>query len=289
MNIVKLSNDLGNQMFQYAFYLALKARNGNVGIDISELLNRKNFHKFGLGDVFCISPRIIRPEELALFADTSKGFFANLRRFLFGKKKVHGSIYKEKGCEYDASVWEKDNTYFEGFWQSAKYFDKVDKEVREQFQYDSPLTEVDKAIADAASSCESVAIHVCRGSSKNKKYWKEVGSVCTKDYYGWAIASMRQQLGENIHFFIFSEEPVKDEFNMPNTTFIDWYKGEESYNNLRLMSLCKHNIIANNAISWWAAYLNENPDKIVIAPKKWYRTIPAPDIYPADWIQVAID
>ena len=76
---------------------------------------------------------------------------------------------------------------------------------------------------------------------------------------------------------------------LSNVTYIDWNKGPESYLDIRLMSLCKHNIIANNADSWWAAYTNTNPDKIVIAPQRWFRSTPTPDIYPQGWNTIPID
>ncbi|NUN81029.1 alpha-1,2-fucosyltransferase, partial [Bacteroides ovatus] len=71
-------------------------------------------------------------------------------------------------------------------------------------------------------------------------------------------------------------------------TLCDWNptSGKQNYLDMQLMSCAKHNVIANSTYSWWGAWLNENSDKIVIAPKRWFNKIVTPDILPEQWIKI---
>lgn len=292
MNIVRISAGLGNQMFQYAFYLALKAENEETGIDISDFKYRKYHNGYELEKIFNISPLVLEESQVKEIADTSKSLLDCIRRDIFRRKRqVKGTIYTEKGIFYDDSVWNRENTFFQGFWQSWKYFDKIHDQVISQFQFKTPLSVINKAVADAMKQCESVSIHIRRGDYTKKRRWNEIGSICSLDYYGWAMANIRQQLGEDVHYFVFSDDMawVRKNLKIPNATYIDWNNNGDSYIDMQLPSLCKHNIIANSSFSWWGAYLNQNPDKIVIAPNKWYRNNPTPDLLLPSWTQVAID
>ena len=68
--------------------------------------------------------------------------------------------------------------------------------------------------------------------------------------------------------------------------YVDWNKGQESFRDMQLMSLCKHNIIANSSFSWWGAWLNQNKDKVVMAPKDWMNKRVANDPICKDWIRI---
>lgn len=291
MNLVRISGGLGSQMFRYAFYLAQKAKNPDCAIEISYYLYHKD-ERYELNDVFPVLPVILSTEEVLECADVSQTFWARLRRALFGaKKNLAATPYIEKSKDFDPDVFDRHLTYFCGAWQSWKYFDAVVDEVRKAFKFKRPLSSMNAAVADAMAQCESVSIHIRRGDRLEKKAWNEMGSICSLDYYNWAIANVRQQLGDEVHFFVFSDDIAwaRENLKIEDVTYIDWNKGGDSAVDMQLMSLCKHNIIANSSFSWWAAYLNANPDKIVIAPARWYRSVPTPDILPPYWIQIPID
>lgn len=292
MNIVKISAGLGNQMFQYAFHLELQHNNESPTIiDISEFQYRKHHQGYELKKVFNIVATYATKDDTRYIADVSKSFWAQIRRNVLKIPiKTHGKLYKENGFNYQPAVLEMKDTYMQGFWQSWKYFDNISDKVIETFSFKTPLSLENKICADAIIGCESVSIHVRRGDYTKKRRWEEIGSVCSLDYYNWAIAHIKEQI-KSPHFFIFSDdiEWVRKNLLLDNATFIEWNKGAESYNDMRLMSLCKHNIIANSSFSWWGAYLNANLDKIVIAPAKWYRNTPTPDIIPPSWITLPID
>ena len=293
MNVVKITAGIGNQMFQYAFYMALRAQNHDTAIDISDFMYRRNRFATKLSDIFTITPNIITPDQLHDFVDASSSLAARFRRSVLGiHRNVPGSVFRQQNFDFDESVFSRFNTYFIGLWQSWKYFAAVDADVRAQFNYITPLDRINQVVAEAMQQSESVAIHIRRGDISRRSQFAEIGSVCTYDYYNWAIASIRQQLGdEGVHFFVFADDTkwAHSTLQLSNVTYIDWNKGPESYLDIRLMSLCKHNIIANNADSWWAAYTNTNPDKIVIAPQRWFRSTPTPDIYPQGWNTIPID
>lgn len=290
MNIIRISAGLGNQMFQYALYLSLREINPDIAIDISEFKYRKHHQGYELERIFNITPKVASELEVAKMVDTSKAFWATLRRKLFGTKIANGTYIKESGFNYQEGFAQMQDTYFEGFWQSYRYFEQIVSLIRKEFSFKEPLTERNQECAEQISSTESVSIHIRRGDYTKSRRWQNIGSICNSDYYNWAMASMNASI-PNAQYFIFSDDIkwVRENLNIPNATYIDWNSGAASYNDLRLMSLCKHNIIANSSFSWWGAYLNNNEDKIVIAPSKWYRDTPTPDLLPPSWITIPID
>lgn len=288
MNIVRLSGGLGTQMFQYAFALALKAKgNDDIRIDTRSVGNE------AITKVFSTTIPKASGNEIKRTADIGGGWLSAIRRTIFGKsRKSTGFIEIERDFTFKKEMLEKTDTYFKGLWQSWKYFDDISEIIHKEFTFGTPVHALDQACIEAMENGESVAIHIRRRKNISKAKSKDIGSICSPDYYNWAIASIRQQIGENVHFYLFSEdmEWVKKTFPLKDATYVDWNtKGKIHYNDLRLMTHCKHNIIANSAFGWWAAYLNNNPDKIVIAPSIWRRSTPTPDLMPQWWVQLPID
>ncbi len=290
MNIVRISAGLGNQMFQYALYASMREVNPDIAIDITEFKYRKHHQGYELQKIFNVNPTIATEKQIAQLSDSSKSLWASMRRKIFGVKKCDGIVIKECGFNYIPNLQQSKDCYFEGYWQSYKYFENIDEIVRSQFKFLEPLAGKNVSCAAEIQSVESVSIHIRRGDYTKSRRWQNIGSICNTDYYNWAIASMESSV-ENTRYYVFSDdiEWVRRNLNIPNATYVDWNSGEDSYNDMRLMSLCKHNIIANSSFSWWGAYLNSNEDKVVIAPSKWYRDTPTPDILPPSWITIPID
>ena len=291
MNIVRISAGLGNQMFQYAFYLSMKSRKADTLIDISEFKYRKHHQGYELEKIFNINPSYATEKQVAEIADVSKSLPAVIRRDFFKKSlNVQGKLYRESGFNYVPELHEMENTYFQGFWQSWRYFDNIETEIRDNFTFITPLSGRNKELSEKIKNRESVAIHIRRGDYTKKRRWDEIGSICNLDYYNWGIAHINEFV-ENPLFIIFSDDIqwARENLILPESIFVDWNTGTESYNDMRLMGLCRHNIIANSSFSWWGAFLNPNPDKIVIAPGKWYRHTPTPDLIPSGWITLPID
>ena len=102
-------------------------------------------------------------------------------------------------------------------------------------------------------------------------------------YYHMAIKMMLKRVKDPTFLFFSDDmEWVKENIHVPNAIYVDWNTGKESWQDMYLMSMCNHNIIANSSFSWWGAWLNNHKDKIVVSPK-WDE-----EIIPEEWIQVEI-
>lgn len=284
--IVRFDGGLGNQMFEWAFAKAIEKSTG-----IKTLMDMSFFKK-----------RYARPYELGIFnLDVKKveGFWSNLkidlmwrfRRKLRGKRFLSTYIYEEPHFEFDPEVFNvKPDTYIHGFFQSEKYFTNIEQELRDDFKFKPTPDEANQAFIDKINSTNSVSLHIRRGDYVQKKRYQQKYATCSLDYYKRGVEYIGGKC-ENPILFIFSDDPVwvKENLNLPyECVFVDNNCGSKSYEDLRLMSLCKHNIIANSSFSWWGAWLNNNKEKIVIAPKKWFNDekVVQTDVIPSNWIKL---
>lgn len=138
----------------------------------------------------------------------------------------------------------------------------------------------------------SISLHVRRGDYENNSSAKRLhGGICTLNYYKQAIELVASRI-KNPVFFIFSNDLKWARENLElekyKQVLVNLNKGNNSYKDMYLMSKCKHNIIANSSFSWWGAWLNANPKKIVICPKRWYnnKRLDSKDIVPESWIRI---
>jgi len=275
MKIVNISGGLGNQMFQYAFLLALRDATGDeVLMDTSKFATYNLHNGFELDKVFNISARSATKEELKRVTRYTENYKLSriLRKFLPNKKTE--VVEPMPTCPYNSNIFEeaKGDKYYEGIWQNYKYFDQVRPLILKEFIFQQPLSEKNTAYSQKFSNNLTVSMHIRRGDYLLHKNY--IG-LCGVDYYELAIARVFYKYGLNVNFAIFSNDMEWCEQNivplLHDATYdlVDWNKGVESYNDMRLMSACRVNIIANSSFSWWAAYLNQTPNKEVIAPAKW--------------------
>lgn len=166
-----------------------------------------------------------------------------------------------------------------GEWHSEKHFKKYEDVIRKELT----LTTDQKL-----SSENSVSIHL-RGTDYVRGNKSAFHGTCTPEYYSRAIEDIRQKVS-NSHFYIFTDdiEWAKNHIAFPEPFTLVSDTTKAPHVELALMSSCRHNIIANSTFSWWAAWLNPNPGKIVVAPKKWFADEKASnsDILPSSWIQM---
>ena len=181
-------------------------------------------------------------------------------------------------------------TYFSGYWQTEKYFLPIEDKIRLAFKFDL------KKVNDRTNSLllemkpqNAVSIHIRRGDYEYDLNAKEVlGGICDMEFYKKSIHYICEK-NKDPFFYIFSDdcEWVMEHFSfLLNSSIVDWNKKADSWQDMMLMSQCKHNIIANSSFSWWGAWLNSNPQKIVIAPSKWFNNFDALDIVPESWIRI---
>lgn len=271
MIIVKLTGGLGNQMFQYAF--ARRIAHNHKALLKLDILGFESYklHKYSLG-AFNIREDFASPEETRTLM---------VQTHIREKKKFH----------FDPEMLKlPDNVYLEGSWQSEKYFANINSVIRQEFRVKTPQTGKDKKLAEQIASCQSVNLHVRRGDYISDPQTNQVHGNCSLDYYFRCIEYLRQKV-KNPHFFIFSDDPEWAGNNLKLSypmTLVNHNKANKNYEDLRLMSQCKHHIIANSTFSWWGAWLNQNPRKIVLAPKRWFRNndYNPKDLIPDKWIKV---
>jgi hypothetical protein len=249
--IVKLYGGLGNQMFQYAAARRLAiVNNGLLKFDM-RYFNLPVKHDYALNH-FNIVEQIATGEEIS-----------HLIRI--------GGLVQEKSLFFDPNILKLGrDVYLEGYWANEKYFKDIESTIRQEFTVKYPLTDVNKQLAAEIKNCNSVSLHVRRGDYLDPR--PNPCYLVPLDYYYEAVKRAVDQLAD-IHIFFFSDDPdwVQQnlKFNIP-TTLIRHNGEKKNYEDLRLMSLCNHHIIANSTFSWWGSWLSDNPNKIVFASSKWY-------------------
>lgn len=287
MIVVKIIGGLGNQMFQYAYAKVLSHKGYEVKIDTSEFDTYKLHGGFQL-DKYDIDLEVSTTKENNAFY--KKNIFFYIRNKL---KLLPRKIIKESDLSFCKKFLEiEDNRYIIGYFQCAKYFKEIKPILIQQFQISQPVTsytlDMKQAICNEKNSC---SLHVRRGDYI-KKNNVNIHGVCSLDYYQHAINMINNQSKHGVKYFIFSDdiEWVKDNLVVENAIYIDSKEKRLPHEDIYLMSLCNHNIIANSSFSWWGAWLNQNQEKIVIAPKKWFENAKmqkqAKDIIPNTWIKI---
>jgi hypothetical protein len=195
--------------------------------------------------------------------------------------------FRERNFNFDSAVLDlPDNTYLDGYWQSYLYFEDVADLIRFEATPSLPAGPKDMVVSQAIIRAESVSVHVRRGDYVRLKTAASVHGTCSPEYYLTAMATVAS-LVPNAHFFVFSDDPewTRRHLTPPGpTTFVDHNGPEAAFQDLRLMALCKHNVIANSSFSWWGAWLNPGKEKVVISPKLWFADgRPTPTLMPSKW------
>ncbi|MFZ2072726.1 MAG: alpha-1,2-fucosyltransferase [Minisyncoccia bacterium] len=288
MIISRISGGLGNQMFQYAIGRALAIKNDTeLALDISSY--HTDYHKSAPRS-FILDNFNIRAQILNLNAS----LMAKVERYLIKIVDRYKPINKrkyiiEETFEFSPAVLDAGpNIFISGVWQSEKYFQTIESDIRKEFTLKEPLShESLKFDSIINANKESVSIHIRRGDYVSNTSTLKKHGVCPPEYYAEAIELIFKKL-KTPKFFIFSDdiEYAQSIINTPETTYISSPKIPD-YEELVLMSQCKHNILANSTFSWWGAWLNANHNKIVIAPKKWFTTVASTkDLIPENWIRI---
>jgi hypothetical protein len=304
MIITRLLGGLGNQMFQYAAGLALaEARRTVLKLDVSWYRHHEEFeahNRYAL-DCLNVSAHFATREEI----DRLKGFAVTrterwsaalarglrMRRLAESLTPRGSSIVQSSPTSFDSSFADlPDNSYLEGMWQSSRYFESIAGLLRLHFSFRYPQSRAVAEMAARIRSGPSAALHFRRGDyEQNKAFKREIGVVDLAYYHRAVTAILARE--PNATFYIFSDqlEVVRREFTpaAPHV-FVDVTEAWHSWDKIRLMSTCDHIAIANSTFSWWAAWLNPAPDKVVIAPDPWFAQTPSDscDIVPAQWLRI---
>jgi len=272
MIIVRLKGGLGNQMFQYALGRVLSLKfDTRLKLDTYFLnLNIKGVTKRNYDlDVFDIK------------AEVSNNIFTSFFLSLFKYKR-------EKGFHFDEDVMNVGgDVYLDGYWQSPKYFKGFEDAIKRDFKLKNIPAKNIQDLEGEISSTDSVCIHVRRGDYVGNK----VHETISLDYYksGLEIISQKTNVKK---IYVFSDDIkwCRENLSFPKpTVFVDEsFAGEKGEGHMYLMSKCKNFIIANSSFSWWAAWLCDYNDKIIVCPKKWFtdESIDTSDLIPKEWIKI---
>ena len=309
MIIINIKGGIGNQFFQYSLGRKLSLLNNtelkfDTSLFSEDLFDRKfklNIFKTR-GDVATRNEiNKIKGKEkksklnkklMYNFAPLSKVyrmFYWRYHRLTYFRKPVVNEFIHHK---YDSNILKvKDDSYLDGYWAQEKYFKDIRHILLQDFEIKAEYETVEyiKLRNEIVLNDCSVSIHIRRGYAK-REIDLNIFGVLSIEYYKKAIQYINENI-KNPTFYIFSDdiEWVKNNLNpRVKHKFLN-FGSDGAYLELKLMSLCKHNIIANSTFSWWAAWLNENTDKIVIAPLRWYemktyqKSYEKGDLIPETW------
>ena len=283
MIIVKLIGGLGNQLFQYAAARRLAEKHSTIlKLDITGF--EKDKHCLRTYNLHCFYIH----ESLATNAEINLIQWNLFNRL---KHKLSSSDGTEKQFDFDPKILDApNNILLDGYWQSEKYFADISDILRREFVVKYQQDAQSQMFSDRIQSTESVSLHVRRADYVQNALTNKIHGTCDQDYYDRAIRYIAERVNHP-HFFIFSDEPewVKDNLKIGfPMTVVDCNDASRNYEDLRLMSTCKHNIIANSSFSWWGAWLNPNPDKLVITPEQWFndKKRNTKDLIPEQWVKM---
>lgn len=294
MIITRLEGGLGNIMYQYALGRHLAHKNGApLKFDVH------SFESNPLGDYSFALEAFGIDIRNNLATDKEIRWFKRFQRrpgrkwFLYNKLIADRSRYmQERQYNFDPDVLAvTDPAYLHGWWQTEHYFLPIRDLLLEDFTVRTPLSQRNKEVWDAMQSTDSISIHIRRCDYVKNPVTRAWFGELTKQYYDEALAQITPHLTVP-NLFIFSDDIIWAEQNMRfpyPSTYVSWNTEDLGHEDLRLMSAAKHNIIANSTLGWWGAWLNRNPEKIVVAPAKWFRNAPKnneQDLVPKSWIRV---
>lgn len=272
--IVKIHGGLGNQMFQVALMKALELKFPKFKV-YGHIACMNHHNGFEVNSVFKNVTIDIVPLKLfhLLPSDSlTKKLIRKLRLKL--KLKSNRNYYYEKVLGFHENVFQQHcPVYFDGYWQSEKYFESIKDEIKRIFTF--PLDTMPQKIRDMKNKIESglsCSIHVRRGDYLT---WASsaLGGACTDEYYRSALSQMRMKFGQ-ITFYIFSDDRswCKEFFNEKDCIVVDVIENQnDAFWDMYLMGLCEHHILANSSFSWWSTWLGKNgKNNHTIVPKKWF-------------------
>lgn len=270
MIVTQLIGGLGNQLFQYAIGRHLAMINmAELRLDLSEFATYE-LHAYSL-DHLNVRARPASPEDIA-----------PLR-----------VVREERYFHFDPGFRDYgDGVYLKGYWQTEQYFAAIADVIRIDLQVRHPIAGRSLKLATEMAESNSVSVHVRRGDYTPNTYTDQVLEALDLDYYARALRALAQD-ERGLRCFVFSDDHawVKENLQLGHpTVYVDHNAADRNYDDLRLMSRCRHNIIANSSFSWWGAWLNPNPGKRVFAPRQWLsanaRTLVARDIIPMSWTRI---
>lgn len=236
-------------------------------IDISAFKNFKLFDYFL--DRYLIDIERETEENLSLYK--SSNIIAKLKRKI---GLTNQNLIKETIFFFSNKLLSpKNNSYIQSYFQNEKYFFKIRDTILSQISLKNSLSAYGVNIQKKISACNiSCSIHIRRGDYVTTRATNKVHGVLNMNYYKNSIKLLEKRFSKNIHFFLFSDDIkwVVNNLKIKNCTFVLNELNKDPNEDIFLMSLCDHNITANSTFSCWGAWLNTNPEKMVMSPQRWF-------------------
>lgn len=291
MILARLQGGLGNQLFQYAAGRRLAhVRGAKLRLDVSALddprLRKPRRYEL---EALNVATEVAGADDLARVRREPKGLVERVRERLAGGGNGF-RVVREAHFHFDPAVLDlPDDVYLDGYWQSARYFADVADRIRREVTPKAPLTGRNAELAKEIEGCHAVSVHVRRGDYLTDPAVLAMHGVCGPEYYEMALAHVGERVAEPV-FFVFGDDAdwARRSVRAPGRMVIVDHNGpEHPAEDLRLMALCRHHVIANSTFSWWGAWLNPRPDKIVVAPERWFGSDrwDTRDLIPAEWVR----
>jgi hypothetical protein len=292
MVVTKITGGLGNQMFQYAFGRRLSLQwNVPLKLDMSELesgrlTTSRNYelHHFNVVQDFANAGEL-KAVKLDLHGRVMNKLLIGIQEKVWRIKSSH---FIENGNVTALQAGNARPVYLDGYWQSEKYFIQYADIIRKEFTVKDEWDDQNKQILNSILNADAVSIHIRRGDYVTNAVTNKFHGTCDIDYYQKAIALVEERIEAPVYYIFSDDLPWAKEhlvFNKGTAHFVD-SNADAAFMDIMLMSNCKYNIIANSTFSWWGAWLNNNPGKLVIAPKKWFNHKDDSDIIPDTWMKI---
>lgn len=275
MIIVRINGGLGNQLQQYALSEKLRLLGKNVKLDISwftDNVEKLSYRDLELNYFPNVTYEICSEEEKKQILGNRNKVVKVLEKLNLKEKR----LYVEHQM-YDETIFSMDNVVLEGYFACEGYYADIIPHLQEKLRFPKSGNKENDVLANLIQNTESVSLHIRRGDYLNPENKSIFDGICTDAYYEQAIQRMKNCV-KDAHFYIFSDDPeyARGHYNGEEYTVVDINHGQDSYFDMYLMSLCKHNICANSTFSFWGARLNQNAAKHMIRPLKqrnncdWY-------------------
>lgn len=290
MIVSSIIGGLGNQMFQFAAARALALDRGQaIKLDTSGFENYKLHQGFQLQQAFNGQFDVASKAEVnVLIGWQSAPLVQKILSLPMAAPLRKDSLIIEPHFQYwDGIRNAPKDCYLRGYWQSEKYFQDHATAIRTDFSFKLPLTGENSLLAKQIDKVNAISLHVRRGDYVKNLATLAMHGVCSVEYYNAAVEYFLSRINNPV-FFIFSDDMpwVKENLSMAAPTHYVGHN-DQAYDDMHLMSLCKHHVIANSSFSWWGAWLNASPDKIVVAPKQWFaHPRNTKHLLPEEWVKL---
>jgi len=292
MIITEIGRGLGNSMYVYAAALALaKHLNTELKLDTSYLKSWPSWKEdgglweFELGK-FNISAKEATKDEIRKFVvkTTFRPVDKIIRKYkLFDRHVVYFPSHGSTEDFFNIP----NNSYLRGYLGREKFFRGIKEQIKKEFTLKDEYKGRIANLLNEIKNCNSVSIHVRRGTDM---FALKNGYILDADYYRRAVEFIRKKV-KNPVFYVFTDNLKWCQENLNFGVKLNFADNGNlgGYELLEVLRNCKYNILANSALSWWAGYLNENPDKIIISPARFTQFTNAnvdEDVTPKDWVKL---